>query len=101
MNILEEANRVINGERRQAYGPVKESFERVAKLWSVIADKEITSQQVALMMILFKVAREAHSHKSDNLTDIAGYTQLLEKLYDADPIQSFMDSEAAVDLGNR
>ena len=98
MNILEEANRIINGERRQAYGPVKESFERVAKLWSVIADKEITAQQVALMMILFKVAREMHSHKSDNQTDIAGYAQLLEKLYDADPVESFINSEDVLNL---
>lgn len=101
MNILHEANRLINGERRQAYGPVKKSFEKVAKLWSVVADKEFTAQQVALMMILFKVAREMHAHKSDNNTDIAGYAQLLENLYEEDPIESFMDSEAVADLGHR
>lgn len=98
MNILKEANRVINGERRQAYGPVKESFERVAKLWSVAVGKEVTPQQVAIMMILFKVARELNAHKPDNLTDIAGYAQLLENLYNADPIESWMSSEAAASL---
>jgi hypothetical protein len=95
MNILQEADKIINGERRQAYGPVKESFDKVAKLWSVAVGKDITAPQVALMMILFKVARELNAHKSDNLTDIAGYAQLEENLYEADPIQSWMDSEDA------
>ncbi len=98
MNILDEANRIINGERREAYGPVKESFEKVAKLWSVAVGKEITAPQVAMMMILFKVARELHAHKSDNLTDIAGYAQLEESLYEADPIESWMESEDAAGL---
>lgn len=98
MNILEEADRIINGERRQAYGPVKTSFERVAKMWTAILGTEVSSQQVALMMIAFKIAREVNAHKDDNLVDIAGYTALLHQLYKDDPIKSWTESAACSDL---
>jgi len=95
---LDNAKELINGPRRAAYGPVEESFNRVALMWTAILQKEITPHQVALMMVAFKISREANSHKQDNLDDIAGYTALLEELYASDPVQSFMDSEAAATL---
>lgn len=98
---LESADKLIHGPRRASYGPVKESFTRVAKTWSAIKNVDFTPQDVALMMVAFKICREANSHSQDNLDDICGYTALLEELYDQDPVQSFMDSEAAGDLGNR
>lgn len=78
--ILEEAEDIINGPRREAYGPVEESFERIARVWSGILGKPVTGKQVALMMIGLKVCREANSSHRDNLVDIVGYTLLTEKL---------------------
>ncbi len=98
MSCLDNAKQLIDGPRRQAYGPVRESFGRVALAWSGILNKEITPQQVALMMIAFKVMRESNSHQADNIDDIAGYAALLEQLYEASPLDSFMDSEAAATL---
>lgn len=80
ISILTEAEQIINGPRRDAYGPVEESFERIALTWSGILGHPITAQQVALMMIGLKVCREANSHHRDNLVDIVGYTLLKQKL---------------------
>ena len=33
-SVAAEAERIITGARRDAYGPVRESFERIAGLWS-------------------------------------------------------------------
>lgn len=83
---LQEADRIINGERREAYGPVRESFERIASAWTGVLmhklTKPVTAEEVALCMIGMKVCREANAHKDDNGIDIAGYVACLEKLYD-------------------
>ncbi len=68
-------------DRRENYGAVRESFGRIARLWSVALDKTITPEDVAICMILFKTSREMHKHKEDNLTDIVGYTACLDELY--------------------
>lgn len=80
MTIFEEAEQIINGERREAYGPVRESFERIAKLWSEIVGTPISALQVCEMMAALKAAREANKHGRDNLVDIIGYLMLQNKL---------------------
>jgi hypothetical protein len=80
MNCLEKANEIINGERRESYGPVEESFKRMAVLFSLILKTEVTPHQYALCMIAMKLMREVNKHSPDNLIDIAGYTALAEKV---------------------
>ena len=71
--ILEKARQCVCGDRDLQYGSPEESFSRIAKYWSDYLDKDISPKDVAIMMILFKVAREEHSSKLDNWIDIAGY----------------------------
>ena len=80
MTILEEAEQIINGERKDAYGPVEESFKKVATIWSVVLGYEVTPAQVALCMVGLKLVREVTTHKRDNLVDAAGYLGLMEHL---------------------
>lgn len=83
-NCFRVAESLINGDRREAYGEVKESFARVAGIWSAILNQPVTPQQVALCMVALKLCREAHAHSFDNLVDICGYAGLLEKLTEGD-----------------
>jgi len=80
--ILSEAQKVINGERQDQYGTPEDSFELISDYWNVyleskglMADDRIglRKEDVALMMVLFKIAREANQHKRDNVVDAAGY----------------------------
>lgn len=80
MNVLEEAGEIITGPRREAYGPVQESFGHVASAWSSILGRSVTPREVALCMIALKVMRDAHKPARDNLVDIAGYAALAEEL---------------------
>lgn len=74
--ILQEAFRLINGERQSEYGEPCESFRRVAAMWSAYLGIEIDGHDVACLMVLLKIVRERHAHKADNLIDAAGYIGL-------------------------
>lgn len=80
-NILNTANDIINGDRKDEYGDAFDSFDRIAGLWSSYLDQYITPVDVAQMMILMKVSRGANVAKfnviqEDSLVDIAGYSAL-------------------------
>jgi hypothetical protein len=87
-DILLEADKIINGERNLQYGEPEDSFKKIGKYWSqYLQDKvglpidEISSHDVAMMMILLKVARtDGDKKKRDNYVDIAGYAALAGRL---------------------
>lgn len=72
--ILDEAARIVTGERQNQYGSAEDSFALIGGLWSDYLGVYISPRDVALMMILLKVAREKGGKgKADNWVDIAGY----------------------------
>lgn len=73
--ILSAAVQAVCGDRDMQYGKPEESFEAIADFWNAyLKDKiGVTARDVAMMMVLFKVARETYKPKLDNLVDIAGY----------------------------
>ena len=79
-SILQEAQRIINGERRESYGGVLESFDRIAKLWEPILGTAVSAEQVGLCLIQLKVARYLHGQQRDSIVYIAGYAGCLEKM---------------------
>ena len=82
MNILEEANKLVHGDRQQDYGHPIHDFNRTAQMWSAILGKEVTAEQVALCMIAVKLSRLCNSYKRDSIVDIAGYAATLEMVLD-------------------
>jgi hypothetical protein len=85
-SVLQEAERLINGDRQQAYGSAAKSFERIAAFWHAylkhkLKDTEhIEPKDVAAMMILMKVSRSVTSSKRDNWVDAAAYAELGSQL---------------------
>lgn len=77
--VLREAERLITGDRNKTYGPPTQNFKNTADLWTVrlkekLKDGEVfTSDEVADLMILLKVARNMTDPKRDNYVDMAGY----------------------------
>lgn len=78
--ILQEAQGLVDGQRRTDYGSISASFSRIAKLWSAILDIEVTPEAVGLMMIALKVARATQGFQRDSLVDIAGYAYCIEQI---------------------
>lgn len=80
INKLFEECKAIIVDRGADYGEAKDSFERIARYWSVALDKEISGKDVAILMTLFKIAREQGNHKRDNIVDGINYLALTEVL---------------------
>lgn len=72
---LDEAGRIIQGQRDKQYGGPEENFGRIADMWSMIFGVEVTREDVAMAMVAVKVARYASKsgYQPDTWTDIAGY----------------------------
>lgn len=77
-NILEEAQRLITGDRNHSYDHPLDNFRRIATGWEVILNTKVTPEQVALCMVWTKVARQVYRDKRDNLVDAAGYLGTVE-----------------------
>lgn len=78
--ILEEAERIVGGDRRKEYGDVGESFLHISDLWSAYLGHQVTISDVAHMMMLLKISRNRIILKRDNLVDACGYARCLEML---------------------
>lgn len=75
--LLEEAEKLINGQRHEDYGSAAENFDRIAHGWSEILGHDVTRVQVALCMDWLKTCRLITSpgHR-DSWIDKLGYTAL-------------------------
>ena len=78
--LLERAIEATN-DRGDTYGKPEDNFATIARLWRVYLDTPINAHDVAMMMVLFKVARsKANPGHTDNLVDIAGYAACAAEL---------------------
>jgi hypothetical protein len=75
--ILAEADRLTHGDREKNYGSALTNHQRIAGLWSVFLQNEISPAQVAICMGLVKVARliESPDHL-DSFVDLAAYASI-------------------------
>lgn len=81
--ILEEAQRLIHGDRNKNYGHPRDNFADIAALFSSYLGTEITDIDVANLMILVKIARvKGTGYHRDSFTDIAGYAGCVERIYE-------------------
>ena len=77
--ILEEAERLVSGERQWAYDHPKDNCQRIGEIWGTILERDsIPPETVGLMMIGLKVARQMYRPTRDNLVDIAGYSKVID-----------------------
>ena len=99
--ILDEAKEVINGERQDQYGNPEDSFKGIAGRWGRYLGLEITPVQVAHMMVEFKLERECHNPKRDNLRDAAGYLEIkADLLKELEPRFAYKPAIDPVDFEN-
>jgi hypothetical protein len=78
--LLNEADRLINGDRNISYGDPNDDFRKTANMWTVYIQSvfnerpHLTAHDVAALLCLLKISRIAWSpEKRDNWVDLAGY----------------------------
>lgn len=73
-DFLNAAADCVCKSREEQYGSPEDSFEMISKLWSIYLDREISPEDVAVMMALLKIARIAGGKfKADSYVDAIGY----------------------------
>ena len=75
--ILDEAKRLTHGDRNKNYGKPLTNHQRIAGLWSIFLEQEISPAQAAMCLALVKVARliETPDHQ-DSPIDMAAYAAI-------------------------
>jgi hypothetical protein len=86
-SVCDEAKDITGNNRMKQYGHPVHNFADIARLWNAFLENRMTrcdregtinapllnQKDVAMMMTLFKVAREQSGHKRDNIVDGIGY----------------------------
>lgn len=80
--ILATADEIVNGVRNESYGNPEDNFQKIAALWSSYTGHDYSAHDVAIMMMLLKIARTSTGTGSmDNYVDIAGYAACAGEIY--------------------
>ena len=87
--VLKDAEAAVCSGRERTYGSPKNSFTRIALLWTAhlvntrSSAPAITAHDVAMMLALMKIARlEASPTHRDSMVDLAGYAACMASLQD-------------------
>ena len=83
-SILSEAERRVNGDRQADYSDPVANFKHIADSASSISKEELSPTTCAIVMIAVKLARENYKHKRDNLVDLAGYVEILNRIRESE-----------------
>lgn len=83
--LLKEALAIVTKDRNQAYGEPEDTFELIARYWSVYLQAKygffIEDQDVPILMSLMKIARlTRNSRHWDSMVDVAGYMACLAEI---------------------
>ena len=78
---LNTAEKIVTGDRQESYGTPEQNFNRIAEMWTTYLQGRneerldyITAKDVAIMMMLLKVARlMSGTSTQDSWIDICGY----------------------------
>ena len=83
--VLSKAEDIVNGARQQTYGSPEDCFATIAGLWGSYLDMSLSTTDVAMLMVLLKVARtKGRVGYADNYIDIAGYAACAGELANAE-----------------
>ena len=81
---LEKTIKVVRGPRERDYGDKTTNHENISKLWGAYLGYDISAHDVAICMLLLKVARLKHRPTTDCYIDMAGYAAIAGEINDKD-----------------
>tara|TARA_R100001244_G_scaffold127521_1_gene98100 strand:- start:693 stop:1067 length:375 start_codon:yes stop_codon:yes gene_type:complete len=90
--LLQKAIKTVAGPREHTYGDKYTNHKNISELWSSYLNHYISPHDVAICMVLVKIARLKHRHTEDCYVDIAGYAAIAAEIESKDsPLEpSFM-----------
>lgn len=83
-SVLEEALEIVNGSRNVDYGDPVISFIKIGKIATLISGEPMTPIMCCAALMAVKIERESYKHKRDNLVDLCGYTEIMNRLIESE-----------------
>jgi hypothetical protein len=79
--IARKAADLVGGDRARTHGDKYENHRNIADLWRAYLGHEVSPVDVAVMMVLLKVARtKTGAHNPDDYIDMTGYAAIAAEL---------------------
>ena len=74
---LKIAAKLLKGKRHEEYGDKKTNHNNIAKLWKAYLGIELDAHDVAILMLLLKIARTKSGNPTeDTYIDMVGYSAI-------------------------
>lgn len=83
--ILEEAQRLVYGDRNRAYGHPSTDYQRTVGIFNALTGGDLTTTEGMLFMTCVKLSRFANKPTRDSLVDAAGYLECIARHLEMDP----------------
>lgn len=82
-SAVQEAQRLVHGDRGANYGHPIDDFGRTGRLWAAILGlpEAVAPEMVGLCMAAVKISREVNKPSRDNRVDLAGYAETIEMIH--------------------
>ena len=90
-SILTEAESIVNGSRNEQYGDPVLAFKIYSEILMSVFGINLTPIEICKVQIAIKLGRQKFNHKRDNLVDTCGYTEILNRLEDAEKLKIVPD----------
>ena len=83
IGILNTAADLVGGDRADKHGAMKKVHQDAARMIGGYLEMPITAEQVAMMIMLVKVARTKNGeHNEDDYVDMAGYAAIAGQIHE-------------------
>lgn len=82
-SAVQEAHRLVHGERGADYGHPIDDYTRTGRMWgAILGIGDIDPRIACLMMAAVKISREVNKPKRDNRVDLAGYAECVQMIHE-------------------
>lgn len=80
--VLDRAKTLTSGDRAEQHGDKLDNHQNIADLWSAYLGQMVTPHDVAICMVLLKIARtKSGKFNDDDYVDMVGYGAIAGELY--------------------
>ena len=80
MSICKKADELVDGDRQEQYADPVKNFVLISELATRLLARPVSAADCAKVMLAVKLSREAYKHKEDNLVDLCGYAEILNRI---------------------
>ncbi len=84
-SVCQIADEIVSGERRSTYGHPVKNFTETANILNAMGfsfqGRNLEPEDVGMMMIGVKLARQLNKNTKDNIVDLIGYAKCIDLIH--------------------